>query len=93
MKVKVDDKVTKHWYINTRDANPAVAKLIEPSEIEGLTPNVILGCDEKTIMKLAAGNLSPEFAYMRGSLQIDGQMGAALKLKTILELARKSIAK
>lgn len=46
--------------------------------------NVILSCSDDTLIKLTNGSLTPEYAYMRGWLKIEGQMGVALKVKLLL---------
>lgn len=43
-------------------------------------------CSDTTLLKLMSGDLSPEFAYMRRLLKIDGSMGVALKIKPFLEV-------
>ena len=50
----------------------------------GEKPNVTLICSDETLLSLSTGALSPEYAYMRGLLQVKGQMGVALKVKLLL---------
>ena len=65
---------------------PAVFQLDPSQTPRGLTdaPNVTLICSDDTLLKLSTGDLSPEYAYMRGFLQIKGQMGVAQKVKKLL---------
>lgn len=44
-------------------------------------------CSDSTFAALSKGKISPEFAYMRGTLKIKGQLNAALKVKTLLSHA------
>ena len=44
-------------------------------------------CSDATFIALANGKISPEFAYMRGTLKIKGKVNAALKVKSLLSLA------
>ncbi len=60
---------------------------ISREEIETLKPNAVLSCSDKTIFNLFTGSTGPEMAYMRGLLKVEGSMGAALKLKSLLELS------
>lgn len=89
--MKIDGNTKKHWFINTKDANPASVTNITAEEVQAVAPHAILKCDEKTLIGLAEGKLSPEFSYMKGSLQITGNLNAALKLKILLENARKAL--
>ena len=89
--VKLDNQQTKYWFINTKDTNLPPVAVISPSEIDALAPHAVLKCDEATFLGLAEGNISPEFSYMKGSLQIKGNLSAAMKLKTILAMARKKL--
>ena len=52
-------------------------------------PYVVLSCSDTTFLALASGESSSEFAYMRGLLKIKGSMGAALKVKALLERSAK----
>lgn len=49
-----------------------------------IAPNVTLSCSDGTLLSLADGSVSPEYAYMRGWLRVDGQMGVAMKVKQLL---------
>lgn len=49
-----------------------------------IVPNVTLSCSDGTLLSLADGSVSPEYAYMRGWLRVDGQMGVAMKVKQLL---------
>lgn len=88
--LKVAGGLKKYWFINTRDPSFPPVEIIEPDQIAARQPHATLKCDEKTLIALAEGSKSPEMAYMTGALKIDGSVNAALKLKNILEMARKA---
>lgn len=48
-------------------------------------PKCTLGLSDKNFIKLVNGNLNPTMAYMTGKLKIDGQLGYAMKLQSILQ--------
>jgi putative sterol carrier protein len=78
---------TKNWILHLRAAEaPAVFQVDATQSPRGLSdaPNVTLTCSDDTLSKMASGDLSPEYAYMRGWLQIKGQMGVAQKVKKLL---------
>jgi putative sterol carrier protein len=66
-------------------------EVINADMIEARQPHATLKCDEKTLMALAEGNKSPEMAYMTGALKITGNINSAMKLKNILDMARKAL--
>lgn len=77
----------KNWILHLRAGEePAVFQLDASQSPRSLpdAPNVTLICSDETLTKLASGALSPEYAYMRGWLQIKGQMGVAQKVKKLL---------
>lgn len=69
--------------------NAASIQLLEGEPPADWSPYVVLRCSDETFLKLASGKLSPEFAYMLGQLKIEGSMGAARKVKSLLELTAK----
>lgn len=78
---------TKNWILHLKAAEEPAVFQADPTKPQGgLTdaPNVTLTCSDETLVKLSAGGLSPEYAYMRGLLQIDGQMNVAMKVKKLL---------
>lgn len=78
---------TKHWVLHLKAGEePAVFLLDATQTPKTLTeaPNVTLICSDETLLSLSTGDLSPEYAYMRGWLQIKGQMGVAQKVKKLL---------
>jgi putative sterol carrier protein len=89
--VKVESGAVKYWFINTRDPDLPAVELIDADMVEARQPHAVLKCEEKTLIALAEGNKSPEMAYMTGALKITGNINSAMKLKRILEMARKAI--
>jgi hypothetical protein len=76
----------KYWYMDFKSAPPSIT-LITQSEIEALKPSAVLTCTDKTVLSLFRGKLGPEMAYMRGLLKIQGSMGAATRIKALLEVS------
>lgn len=74
-----------------KDAPPSIT-MVDPSFDES-TASCTLVIDNDSIISLMQGKLSPEYAYMRGFLKIKGQMGAALKLKSLLEVSKSLLSK
>jgi putative sterol carrier protein len=91
--VKIDTNTKKYWFINTREPALPAVEVISASQVEERKPHCILKCDEKTVIGMAEGSLSPEFAYLKGSLSLEGNMNSAMKLKTILGMVRESLSK
>ena len=78
---------TKKWIMHLKPGEePAVFLAPGADSPASLTdrPNVTLICSDATLLSLSTGALSPEYAYMRGLLQIKGQMGVAMKVKALL---------
>lgn len=50
---------------------------------------VTITLSDSNFLKLCTGELSAEWAYAMGKMQLDGSMGVAMKLKNLLELAGK----
>lgn len=72
----------KKWTLKMKlDEEPS---LTSHSGDGAIVPNVTLSCSDGTLLSLANGSVSPEYAYMRGWLHVDGQMGVAMKVKQLL---------
>ena len=46
--------------------------------------DVTLSADEDTFRAILEGNLNPTTAFMSGKLKVDGDMGAAMRLASVL---------
>ncbi len=46
--------------------------------------DVTLSADSETFQAIFSGDMNPTSAFMSGKLKIDGDMGAAMKLATVL---------
>lgn len=84
---KKGSPVLKRWLLSMKkDAPPSLTEV--DASFDKSTVNCTLIVDNESIISLMKGKLSPEYAYMRGFLKIDGQMGAALKLKSLLDMTK-----
>ena len=72
----------KKWTLNMKLGEEP--SLTSHSGDGAIVPNVTLSCSDGTLLSLADGSVSPEYAYMRGWLRVDGQMGVAMKVKQLL---------
>lgn len=72
-----------------KDAPPSLTLVDASFDKSSVSCTLII--DNESVNSLMKGNLSPEYAYMRGFLKIDGQMGAAMKLRSLLELTKKML--
>ncbi|GAX90343.1 SCP2 sterol-binding domain-containing protein [Effusibacillus lacus] len=55
--------------------------------LEGVVeePKCTLQMSDESFLKFAAGNFNPTMAFMTGKLKIEGSMGYAMKLSSILD--------
>jgi NAD(P)-dependent dehydrogenase (short-subunit alcohol dehydrogenase family) len=82
--------VQKRWLLSMKKDAPPSLTLVD-SSFDKSSVSCTLIIDNESVVSLMKGNLSPEYAYMRGFLKIDGQMGAAMKLRSLLELTKKML--
>lgn len=76
--------------MDTKDVqNPTIVGITEDNNESIGKPSTTISCTDEKWLLIATGSLSPEYAYMRGFMKIDGSMGNALKVKTLLALLTK----
>lgn len=84
---KKGGEIHRRWLLAMKkDAPPSITAVDDT--VDSSSVNCTLVVDNETIISLMKGKSSPEYAYMRGFLKIKGQMGAALKLKGLLDVTK-----
>ncbi len=87
------DAVVNNWVFNCSgkdvlgSSSVVQVQTASAGELQKVKYDAKIICSDSTFAALAKGKISPEFAYMRGTLKIKGQVNAALKVKTLLSLA------
>ena len=90
-----EDKVINTWVFNcvsnsNTSNSPSDILFVQQHKV-AIPPKIKYDakiiCSDATFIALANGKISPEFAYMRGTLKIKGKVNAALKVKSLLSLA------
>ncbi len=84
----------KHrWLVVTRDVDHPYVKLLEANvaAVDGIKTTTI-SFDDATALKLFKNDLSPEFAYMRGLIKVDGNINAALRFKSIIAFTSHTVS-
>lgn len=85
--VNKQGSVQKRWLLSMKkDSMPSIAVI--RSEADSKTVDCTLVLEDSTVLSLLKKELSPEYAYMRGLLKIRGQMGAAMKVKNLLDVSK-----
>jgi putative sterol carrier protein len=74
----------KKWVLHMKAGEPPSVFLAgSVDEKLDVKPDATLVCTDSTLLEMAKGELSPEYAYMRGKLQVKGNVTAALGLKQL----------
>ncbi len=79
-----NSEVEEEWVLNLLPGVKAENALSNPHALDPHIEDVTIACTVDTFDRLLSGKLSPEFAFLRGLLNIKGNMTTALKLKFIL---------
>lgn len=67
------------WVATIKDQKLAVESGTTPN------PNLTLGADTQDIFNLVNGKLNPMSAFMQGKVQVDGDMGLAMRLMNLFK--------
>lgn len=81
-----NENVRYEFQLKEGEAKQLVLKHGEASieEAGAAEPNCTLKLSEKDLVKMIEGDLSASGAFMFGKLKVDGKMGYALKLESLL---------
>lgn len=79
------------WMLNMNGDSPSVEGRIYTSGASKEKFDVRIRCSDSTLDALSSGKLSPEFAYMKGQLELRGDMPVALRVRHALSAAAKLI--
>ena len=75
------DKIEEEWLLNF---TPGVSAEDSMKVGKGFEADAHLTMSGDTFEKLLFGKLSPEFAYLRGLLKVEGSTSVAMKLKILV---------
>lgn len=77
----------------TRDVEHPYVKALDATAVTGVDgmKTTTIAFDDATAIRLFTNDLSPEFAYMRGLITVDGNINAALRFKSIIAFAAQHI--
>jgi putative sterol carrier protein len=67
------------WVATIRDQKLMVESGVSPS------PNLSISADTQDIFDLVGGKLNPMQAYMKGKVQVKGDMGLAMRLMSVFK--------
>ncbi|KAK0426657.1 hypothetical protein QR680_009830 [Steinernema hermaphroditum] len=76
-----DGGVFKKWTIDAKSFPPQ----IEEGDGDGKKVDVEVTIKDEDFMKIAAGTMKPDQAFMQGKLKLKGNLARAMKLKTLLD--------
>jgi NAD(P)-dependent dehydrogenase (short-subunit alcohol dehydrogenase family) len=80
---------TKHWLLDAKTPSPSFNCVMSKDAIPSTwKPYTVIQISDENFVSLIEGKLSPEFAYLRGTLKIEGSMGVALRIKQLIALAK-----
>ena len=80
---------TKYWLLDAKTPIPSFNCVMSKDAIPSTwKPYTVIQISDENFVSLIEGKLSPEFAYLRGSLKIEGSMGVALRIKQLIALAK-----
>ena len=67
------------------DGNTTPPKVTATDSVDASTVDTVLACDPAVFDGILNGTQDPTMAYMTGKLKVQGSMGYAMKLNSILE--------
>lgn len=76
--VKLNIKDGEHIVVDGTGAVPFITE-------DNIEPNATITMSEDTFEKLMYGTLNPALAYSLGKLKVEGSLGVALKLSSMLD--------
>jgi len=72
------------WYLNLKTGDGTLAEGDKTSKAD-----VTLTVGDEDFAQIVSGKLNPQQAFMKGKLKIKGNMALAMKLDSVLKLAKK----
>jgi len=85
--VNKQGNIQKRWLLSMKkDSMPSIRVINSEEDDKNVDCTLVL--QDSTVSALLKKELSPDYAYMRGLLKIRGQIGAAMKLKNLLDVSK-----